>query len=345
MTVRYRQVDNALAALNPVPPTTGGSSIRPLLDQRARIDLRDILATDPDAAQEPGPGASLLPAGFPRRRMPLRFAVPASVAALSALALVIVPLTGLGGGAGQQNSGLYAAAAAPLAYTPIKDSDPKDLLKSIAARTAALPDDTGTGRYRHLETQGWYLNTSVSHGQGTSWVEPQRNSTWVAEDGSGRLVRTSTSPGGATQHEDERLAPGELSVIPPYPANPAALKRILDRNTSPNGPFDAIRTAYLDQPLPPAVRAAMLRYLGEINDLKVAGEVTDRAGRRGIGFSLDSDAGGLPTRETLIFDPDTGKLLGDEEILTKDAGKLNVRIPSVISYTVFLSARYTNSLK
>jgi hypothetical protein len=85
----------------------------------------------------------------------------------------------------------------------------------------------------------------------------------------------------------------------------------------------------------------MLRYLSTVPGLTVLGQVTDRAGRSGVGFAVESDYSGLPTRYTVIIDPDDGRLLDCEETLTTTAGNLNVPIPSVISYTVLVSSRYT----
>jgi hypothetical protein len=70
-----------------------------------------------------------------------------------------------------------------------------------------------------------------------------------------------------------------------------------------------------------------------------SGTVTDRAGRPGLAISLDSSYSGLLTRYTLIFDRN-GKLLGEEETLIGNPGKLNVCSPSVIGYTTFLSSGY-----
>jgi hypothetical protein len=46
----------------------------------------------------------------------------------------------------------------------------------------------------------------------------------------------------------------------------------------------------------------------------------------------------LPTRYTVIFSADTGGLIADEQVLTTTAGKLNVAIPAVIGYTLYLEA-------
>ena len=74
------------------------------------------------------------------------------------------------------------------------------------------------------------------------------------------------------------------------------------------------------------------------------GEVTDRLGRPGIAISVDTANSGLPTRHTLIIDPFTGAVLGEEQMLTTDAGLLNVSVPSVISYTAFAQSHYTQNV-
>ena len=53
---------------------------------------------------------------------------------------------------------------------------------------------------------------------------------------------------------------------------------------------------------------------------------------------------GLPERRTLIVDPDDGRILGSETLLTETAGRLNDSLPSVIHYTTFRSAHYADDL-
>lgn len=94
------------------------------------------------------------------------------------------------------------------------------------------------------------------------------------------------------------------------------------------------------QPVPPRAESAILRVLARSPGLIDSGEVTDRAGRRGVAVSLDSAYTGLPTRYTLIFDPGTGGLLGEEESLLGNPGRLGVGPTAVIAYTAFLSSGY-----
>ncbi len=64
------------------------------------------------------------------------------------------------------------------------------------------------------------------------------------------------------------------------------------------------------------------------------------AGRLRSGAPCIPSSRSAPARYLMIFDPVTGQLLDSEQILTTSAGRLNVAIPAVISYTVYLQAGY-----
>ena len=222
-------------------------------------------------------------------------------------------------------------------------------LRELAAGVSALPDDTGRGGYARLRTREWNLFTRVVDGERvTSEVVPQSRESWVAADGSGRIVTSVERPGKAVESSRRDAAVGEIPTMWPLRSlspDDAELAVQLGRgHPAENGPaerFVAVQDAYADMPLEPAVRAAILRYVASTPGLVVTGRVQDRAGRAGIAVSVTSHYSGLPTRYTLIFDENTGRLLGSEGTLTTTAGKLDVPIPSVIEYTVFLSAEYT----
>ena len=171
---------------------------------------------------------------------------------------------------------------------------------------------------------------------------------WTAGDGSGRTWTRVRVPLHLPDVDDSTRGPGALMwPLRSLPADDAALERTLAiGHPVENGPVErlvAVQDAYGQMPLPPAVRAAVLRFVAATPGIMLTGRVTDRAGRPGIAVSLDSDYSGLPTRYTLIFDEDDGRLLGDEEMLTTTAGKLNVPVPSVIGYTTYIDGHYTDS--
>jgi hypothetical protein len=342
-------VREAVDAVNPVP---AGRPDAPL-DLRAREDLAHILATPRDLAPAAGPAAAGAPAA--RRaagRRPGRLGLAVALATVVAVALSVAAL-GPDLGRDRPAGGAYAATPPVLAYTPA-GQDAAAALRRIADRTATLPDTTGDGRYALVETRSWNLFTRVEGGERvTSAVVESRTSTWTADDGSGRVMDVYRVPGKGPHVEDDTRRAGELALMWPLrslPADDAALARELERNHPvENGPAErlvAVADAYRQMPLAPDVRAAVLRYLATTPGLTLTGRVTDRAGREGIAVSVESDYSGLPTRYTLIFDPDDGRLLGTEDMLTTTAGKLGVRVPSVISYTVFLDgSRYTDSTR
>lgn len=326
-------LDDLVAALDPRPG-------RPLpeLDRRTLEDLTTILASGAPPA-EPAPR---------RQPAPLlgRWYFAVSAAAVLAVLMVLISPSAGPGGAGTA----LAATPPPLTYQPLPPgTDPLAVLDQIAQATATLPDDTGTGRYAHLTSRGWHLWTSVAGQRVTSQVVPQLSESWFSADGAGRTLTTVEQPGKRPHREDERYEPGQLAGTPDLRARPSddrLLAEQLERgHPVHNGPAErlvAIKDTYRQVPVRPAVRAALLRYLADTPTLTATGTVTDRAGRDGLAVSLESDYSGLPTRYTLIIDPDTGRLLASEDTLTTTPGALNVAIPSVIGYTTFLTAQYTD---
>ena len=84
--------------------------------------------------------------------------------------------------------------------------------------------------------------------------------------------------------------------------------------------------------------ADVYRYIATTPGLIYRGTVRDRTGREGEAFTAESSATGLPTQFTVIVDARTGRILGQESMLTRTPGKLNVPIPSVIEYEVYLTS-------
>lgn len=344
MTLTTREAAAMLRAADPVPDAPG-------LDGRAEADLQRILAS---VAADPAPGTQQ------RHRSPSRsrsWLLSAAAVAVVAVALAGVASSGLGLPSG--GSPAYAATPAQLTVVaPVSaaglpaDADAATVLNAIAVRTAALADDTGSGRYARVETEGWALWTRVDGEQVTSEVVPQRSTAWAARDGSGRVVTRRDGPGSDTSTTDRTLAPGERSFmwsLGSLSSDDAELAQQLEQgHPVQNGPAErlvAVSDLAAEQPLAPPVRAAVLRYLARTPGLAVDGIVADRAGRRGVAVHVDTTMSGLPERRTLIVDPDDGRILGAETLLTTDAGKLNVPVPSVISYNTFRSARYADELK
>ncbi len=340
----------ALTAANPVPHPQPG------IDARAEADLRRILATDPEHARADAPGPDRWPAGRRATRTAARWAAVAAVTTALVVGGSVLDGDGWLPG-GQREGSAYAVTPPPLApgaldglsayglAVPTDPTDPAPVLTQIADRVQPLPDDTGTGRYARVANEGWYLHTRVDGRQVTSEIVLTATTSWTAADGSGAL----RSRVGDQDPSEEAFGPGGRSLVfalGGLSTDPSTLATQLEvAHPVANGPAErlvAITDLAREQPLPPAVRAAVLRYLAATPGLLLTGPVEDRSGRRGVAVHLDSDHSGLPTRYTLIIDPASGRLLGDEQLLTTTAGALNVPVPSVIAYTTHLDARYVD---
>ena len=308
-----------------------------------------LLARVLDGPDEPRPAR---PGGRrPSRRLVIAAAALAATTAVATVGAVGLDVVTLPWNDTVPAAGAYAATPPPLTYVPVAGTAP-EVLSEIATRTAALPDDVGAGRYARVETQEWSLFTRVGGDDHTvtSTVMPQRSTTWLAADGSGRSVVRYDQPGIPwTTTKRKTFEPGERgSPWPTLSADDATTaKRLALGHPASNGPAErlvAIDDLLRDQPMRPAVRAAVLRYLADTPTLELAGTTTDRLGRPGVAFSLDSDHTGLPMRYTMVVDPGTGRVLDSEEMLTTTAGRLNVPIPSVIGYTAYRSSAWTDDL-
>lgn len=159
----------ALRTLRAANPVTNASSS---LDADAERERARILATSASTEQR-------MPVG--RHRRPVRRLALAggALAALTALALVVPSVVPQLGG---QAPVAYAATPDPLrvlgpdAYAEsglTAGAPAADLLHHIAERTAGLADDSGTGRYAKIRTEGWSLWTRVDGERVTSEVVPE----------------------------------------------------------------------------------------------------------------------------------------------------------------------------
>ncbi|MFD9434161.1 hypothetical protein [Streptomyces sp. NPDC060002] len=288
--------------------------------QRARNDLERIMRVAAVTAH--------LPAARRGRKPQVRLGLALGAACAAAtVALAVLP-QGSGGSA-------YAATPSPLHYTTVSTTlSPSAMLKRIAEQAATLREPTGPGSRLHYND--WSLNTRVyADDSVTSEIVAEDHQTVTRADGSGTERRT--GEGKHTETYTTKWAPA--------PADPAALKAWLNRGNVPftdaMGAAETTGELLRNQALSPVQRTTLLNAIAELPGLRFDGKVTDRAGRVGQAFSAESSRSGLPTRYTFIVNPFSGSILGQEEMLTKTAGKLNVPVPSVIGYTVYLKAQHT----
>lgn len=269
----------------------------------------------------------------PRRR---------SVALLGAAAFTAVTvLVGIGLVDGPGRQPAFAATPEPLRLAQDTGVRAAEVLGDLAARVEKLPaPQVPHGAAVYFEREMWSLNSRIDGELVTSRVVPQHYDILVGADGSRKqTVEEDGSRRTSTTSEPEYSA----SVPEAAGASAAAMKEwVLSSGdgSSAGAFFDRYPEKVLDTFLAPAQRAGALRALASFGGVEYNGRVTDRSGRDGEAFSVESDFGGLPGKQTLIIDPDSGELLGYEDMLTTDPGKLNVKVPAVTQYITFLKSEY-----
>ncbi|MFV2013677.1 MULTISPECIES: CU044_5270 family protein [unclassified Micromonospora] len=233
------------------------------------------------------------------------------------------------------------AATPPLLAFEYEDNplSARPYLLDLAER---LTDDGAerAGPVTYVRTEAWSLDISAEGGETTSAVIPWEQEIWHAPDGSALRKVTWPSAGpGAAPAESIRYAPGEWITPTPSPpsADLAQLKaQVYANQPQENGLKSAVRGVadlYQGWVISTSVRAQLLRFLAEHEDLKYRGHVTDRAGRTGIAITADS-AG---AQDIVILDEATGQLLAHESVIVSGAQAL-AELPAVFSYVLLLEA-------
>lgn len=342
--------DEVRRLLGPLDPAASGGDGESLPDRGER-DLARILADRMPPMSAPGPSRRV------RRRRSRAVAGVAGMVAVAATVVVAVPRGGSGAGTA------LAATPPPLTFQPASGSAPTVLRELAEHVRQEAASEERQGRYQHIVVRRWSLGTRVDGTTVTSVVLPSRTELWIAPDGSAtQTTRYDTprfddprqraaweaqgSPGGEQRSETTRYPGGAFPRMwrdaGPPPGDLAGFTRWLQiGHPAGNGPVETL-VAWQDlsrEYVPDAVtRANLLSVAAGLTGLVQDGRTTDRAGRPGIAFSITNASSGLPTKHTVIVDPHTGALLASEEMLTETAGKLNVRVPAVISYDIYLAS-------
>jgi hypothetical protein len=260
----------------------------------------------------------------PERRRPWRPVVVLAFAAAVAVALLSVL-----GGNGSPGGPSSAAAG---------------VFNELANRVAAQPLTPQPGQYLKLDfTSEW---GSFSGTCETRSVEHRQ--IWIGPDGSG-LDRSSTKPGHFTSAADRATclsqassnkgakrdlqwelaarkgndweAPRCLELGPTsdwssLSGDPqAVLQQILHlfhgESATPANQFSYIAELLGQTDAPPAVRANIYRAAALIPGVRSLGTVQDHDGRSGVGLAITTAEGAPDATDELIFDQQTGELLGE----------------------------------
>lgn len=232
-----------------------------------------------------------------------------------------------------------------------------DQLQQIAAQAAhgAAPPTSLPVTYVHLQT--WSIDTTATDARTAAQVFAQDRQTWRAPDFSG-LTWISDLPAqkpgsrradyidalpatSATRRERDGRGGLHVPIVDPS-RDPATLEEQLavDQPTANGQQFTvrAIANLYRYHALDARQRIAALTVLARTTDLRYRGHTTDRAGRVGLAFSIDS---GTPEdgviEDVLVIDPTTGALLSHEQVALTKAPRDITPAPAVISYTLYLA--------
>ena len=293
---------------------------------------------------------------FDRRRSwgRRRLFVPAVGLAAGAAAAVVLLLAG--------TSATVDAAAARLLHRA-----------ALAARQERSLGTLEPGQYLYTKSVDAYLSTVAgARPDGTTWqysaLVPHGREIWLAADDTGWLHETGGKPTFLSDRDRQawiadgrpnmgtgvsstRLGggPGENTKMPSLdlPSDPDALYTRLheEANGNANGVYremftligDALRENYTT----PAQRAALYEVAARLPGIQFIGRTTDAVGRPALAVAMEN--GSNDDRSTLLFDPRSYALLGEEDVLLA-GNQLGYPAGTVIGHATYIEQRVVGSV-
>jgi hypothetical protein len=160
-----------------------------------------------------------------------------------------------------------------------------------------------------------------------------------------QIVDLPTDPARLTEVLSERLYAGQpMGSCPIPPGLDVAAVRCPHRPVTDGDRFGAIVFLVTHYPLPAELRSALYQALTRLDGIELTGEVTDLAGRRGVGVTSSSpDRSRVPRRSVLIFDPATGRLLGSRSVLAAEVPGWRLTPGTVMEETAFVEMSVVDS--
>lgn len=354
--------DAAIAAL------LARAAAEPDADDAAHDAATDVPAADVSATDVPAPAAPVVPLRAARRgRRRWVLAAGVAAAAVAGVAIALLPT--------QQAPTAVAVGSPPMLAYPVPPEElasgaaaavepAHDTLLDLAAVAADQADPDPAGPVQHVLSQSW-LSSTTSSGDGVAetTIEPTVRETWLPADGA--LVAAEWR--GADLRQDGQLEPVDTSHEQAWVDRFAAGNSDPDRATELSldpavlrgqllelaggdalgcgpGTVDGAWCVYqgltlLDAyVLPSALEAAVLTVLADEPGVALAGEVTDRAGRRAVGISVPPGALDVdPVVRLLLVDAGTGRLSGREEV-TLSSELMDIDEPTVTTFRYEVAA-------
>jgi hypothetical protein len=156
---------------------------------------------------------------------------------------------------------------------------------------------------------------------------------WIGADGSGRLRQADGDAvffsdagrdscgldgAGAGSSTDRTVGPDGLGVehVDSLPTDTAALRKVVEGRASQSKRqvdaemFVVVGDLLRETAAAPRVRAALYRVAATIGGIEFLGDMTDHAGRAGVGVAHTEDG----VREILVFDPATSQFLEERQV-------------------------------
>jgi hypothetical protein len=160
-----------------------------------------------------------------------------------------------------------------------------------------------------------------------------------------QIQQLPTDPARLTEVLSERLYAGQPNGSCPIPPDlDVAAIRCPHRPVTDVDRFGAIVFLVTHYPLPAELRSALYQTLTRLDGIELTGEVTDLAGRRGVGVTVGPLEGErVPRRTVLIFDPATGRLLGSRSVLAAEVPGWRLTPGTVMEATAFLEMSVVDS--
>ncbi|GGM51160.1 hypothetical protein GCM10011608_40060 [Micromonospora sonchi] len=201
-------------------------------------------------------------------------------------------------------------------------------LRALASRLVDAQHDSRTGRYMYHHTKTWG-DPVMSSADGRYQVAFANDTkVWQAADGTGEQVTAQLEPQYPDQESRDywqrnleptaaaSAAPNRVVLPPmdlaPLPSGRAQLNELLKVRFGGTAVSKEAATVYGRYVVPRQTRAGILRALADVPGFVWRGQVTDRAGRKGVGITFDDRAHNA--QSLLIFDPNTGELLAHERL-------------------------------
>jgi hypothetical protein len=200
------------------------------------------------------------------------------------------------------------------------------------------------------ERAAWVANgrPKLNVPNSTTWTEnpgtSDRSDGWLPLTYE-QIVDLPTDPARLTEVLSERLYAGQpMGSCPIPPGLDVAAVRCPHRPVTDVDRFGAIVFLVTHYPLPAELRSALYQALTRLDGIELTGEVTDLAGRHGVGVTSSSpDRSRVPRRSVLIFDPATGRLLGSRSVLAAEVPGWRLAPGTVMEETTFVEMSVVDS--